>query len=486
MEPSTTIPKEPSTTAEVEAFTLPATNMGKWQYFMRDCPSPDSWIEFGYYYITAASLQRRVWFGSAMQPLFTNIYGILVGRAGLGKGNVITPVAGILRELKIERLPVKNASIATPKPLTPEEKKKHEEIETMLLEGKSAKELRDAVKRELDLVIPVAANATTYEALVKAMVEAIRAVSYVNAEGKRCSYGHSSLCFCLTELASLLKENTKNVVNFLLEAYDCGDRYEYDTKTKGKDVIRKLCLNFLGGTTPHFMESIFNDSILDEGFSSRTFFLYESKNRFHKIFITNHTEEQQKCRATIVEHVRKLSQIYGQFDFSQEAKDFLQHWWEVEQDSRADFRLNHSSKLDAYYARKQLHVMKMAAIMYYSEAEFDTNGKCSMIVPLEYVKLAMYWLAEREKKMHYALTFGGDNPHFKVGQKVVRYLGKYPEGLPFNKLFIEFHEYAKKPDFEEILSTMVAVGSLEGYMKEIDGKSVAWYALPKQNLTEKE
>ena len=52
--------------------------------------SPDSFVNFGWYYVVAAALQRRVWYGSLTgDPLFPNPYIVFVADAGAGKGLVL-------------------------------------------------------------------------------------------------------------------------------------------------------------------------------------------------------------------------------------------------------------------------------------------------------------------------------------------------------------------------------------------------------------
>lgn len=454
-----------------------ASNMDKWQYYMRDCTSPLSYINFGFYYLIAASLQRRVWFGSLHhKPLFTNIYVIMVGKPGLGKDLVIEPVENILR---LHKLDVQGQShIAKPekkdaagniyKDITAED----------LIVGSGNEDLAamQKVKKALEeapLVLPIAANATTYEALVTAMAKAVRRIrrkewSTAEQQYNLIPYSHCSLCFCLGEISSLFRKKTEDVVNFLLEAYNCKDNYEYDTRTQGKSCIRKLCLNLLGGTTPHFMESVFDDALLNEGFSSRAWFLFESENRFNRIFISHLTDLQEKCREDLIEHSRLLTRICGPVFFTEEAKTFLKDWWENTANEHLR-KTNTSSKLDAYYARKQIHVMKMAMILHFSELKIvekpDDVIEWDNHISIETVKKAIAILAGIEKKMHMALTFGGTNPLYKTGQRILRWMADKPLGESWPTIFAEFSEYANKAELEEILSMLQAIGKLETFNK---------------------
>jgi len=43
----------------------------------------------------------------------------------------------------------------------------------------------------------------------------------------------------------------------------------YETKHGGQDRVRRLCLNMFGGAVPEFMQSIFDDRLVNSGFTSR-------------------------------------------------------------------------------------------------------------------------------------------------------------------------------------------------------------------------
>src|ERR1700678_3984880 len=76
------------------------TNFEKWRAYTSDLSSPDSYIDWSWRFVISSSLQRRVWFGSDHMPLFPNMYVILVGEAGIGKGIVIGPATELLKHHK--------------------------------------------------------------------------------------------------------------------------------------------------------------------------------------------------------------------------------------------------------------------------------------------------------------------------------------------------------------------------------------------------
>lgn len=433
------------------------TNFQRWQLLMRDCTSPQSWIDFGFYYFVAASLQRRVWMGPKHRPLYCNLYIIFVGPPGVGKNGVILPLSEILRYHKIEYKPA--AAIQQDPTKVPST------VDPHVLEALNAANYAAATggKKtfEKPLVLPIAADAVTYEALVHQMSKATRHINFkewVDAENKFIPriYTHSSLCFCLEEISSLFRKKTEDVVNFLLKVYDCGD-YEYVTKTQGEDIIRRSCLNFLGGTTPSFMEQTFDDGLLNDGFSSRTWFLYESSNRFNTLKHPELSPEQLAAKRELLEHVRKLTCLYGPVALEQDAQEYLEDWWK---NVHPKEKPNNSPKLEYYYARKNMHVQKLAAAIHFGEdASMDDMGRpTGKITKAECVQ-AMERLASVEVKMHYALNFEGRNPQAAIARRIVRFITKHGEHSTTD-LLVEFFDDVTATQLSEILSHLVTIGKI--------------------------
>lgn len=388
-----------------------------WQLYQRDVTSPQSYIDFGYYFIISASLQRRIWMGGESPniagQLYPNVNIILVGEPGLGKGRVITPVNNILRHWRIE--------LETGKIVEPDENTVGEKYENYLY--------------------PNGPENITYEQLVSKMAKSLRRVNHETADGTKKIYSHSSMYFGLEELSSLLQKDTNKITDFLIQTYDCND-YRRETKTQGFDQIKKPCLTFIAGTTPAFMEDTFKDRLLTDGMTSRCWFIYELTNRFNLWGTKPHDAEQLAAKTRILEHLRKLAVVYGRVKFTPEADEFLKLWWEHEHPIT---RPNNNLRLASYYARKNIHVMKLAMIMYFSEQT------TSFEIPLETAKRALAELESIEKRMHYALNFGGRNPFFTIGSKILKYMYQIRRPMTGQQLLEEFYGDVTQRELGEVM-----------------------------------
>lgn len=449
------------------------TNFNLWQLRMREVTSPQTFIDFGFYYMIAAALQRRVWTNADHQKLYPNIYPILVADPGVGKGLVIKPVIEMLKEHKLEnRL---NADIKT---------MSSEQIAQAAVEAEDFAQVASAKPQQVPkekLRIPVGANCTTFEALVHTMATCVRRINYNRYDAKlqkevRDIYSHNSLCFALEEISSLFHKDSAKVVNFLITAYDCGD-YEYLTKTQGEDYIKRCCLNFFGGTTPKFIEESFSEGILEDGFASRAWFIFEPRNRFYRLRSPELTDEQKEAQQKLSQHILALTKLYGYVPFAPDAWAYLENWWEREQSQTNYVRPNTSEKLNSYYSRKQIHVMKLAVIMHLSEdASVKEDGYSPAgMVSLATVIRAMKTLEHIEKSMHLALNFAGANPMSKVAKKIISILKKSGPKNTEHLIMDCWNDVPTGNPSEGIKDTLTYLHST-GQIK-LEEKTLCWYIL---------
>jgi len=139
------------------------TNFEKWREYTSGLSSPDNFVDWSYRFVISSALQRRVAFGgdpkNGRGTLFPNIYAILVGKAGVGKGIAIGPATELLRHhLKKDFTTAKETS-------TPQEKLLAESVEKANLDDAEATMLK--LKRGGEKIdpplFPYAPDATTYE-----------------------------------------------------------------------------------------------------------------------------------------------------------------------------------------------------------------------------------------------------------------------------------------------------------------------------------
>jgi len=268
-----------------------------------------------------------------------------------------------------------------------------------------------------------------------------------------------------------MRKRTNDTINYLLGLYDCPFDYEYVTKTNGKDRVRKGCLNLIAGTTPSFMQSTFDEKLMDEGFASRTFYIYAMRNRKNQFWIPPLTTEQESFKLELLDHIKKLTELYGQIKISPETAKFLDEWWDDTEQNRHK-RANKSLKLVPYYARKNIHVQKIAMALHFSDST-------EMEIPLETFKKAITVLDSEEKMMHLALTLEGTNALSKVARKLLEMLTNGEKD--YVNLHAETFEIIDRKGLDECLEFLSLTNQITSESKrdEITDSSMMFYRIKK-------
>ena len=442
----------------IKGDDIQMTNKEKWLSLTDGLCSPQNMIDWGWRAIISASLQRRVWYGEPHMPCYPNMYTILYGEPGIGKSLVLDMVQDILKHHK--RKDFNNTAGNTEA-----EKFVVQKTEQSNLELAEEGTIKSKNKGEVNepTLFPYAPDATTYEALVESMSKSFRRINYtqINPDGtsKLAVYGHCSMYFCLDELGSLLRKKADSTVNYMLGLYGCPKEYEYKTKTSGEDRVLRGCLNFIAGTTPEFMEEISNDKLIGNGFSARCYFICATKNRKHVSRPPALTAEQLGYKAELLEHIKKLARLYGEAKVAPETIEWLQQWWHNVEENR-NLRPNKSAKLIPYYARKNIHVYKVAMAEHFSEST-------DLFIPLETFQKAIEILDKEELTMHLALASDSGNPLSKVANKITDYIIKHKE-VTLADLLVEFWDNLPQGNrsIDEILPHLIALDKIKEVVKE--------------------
>lgn len=452
------------------------TNFDKWMLYTDRLQSPTNYIHWCWYHMIGACLQRRVWIGPADQALFMNTFVILVGEPGIGKGIAIKEVTAFMRHWKLFDV-VGHSNNG----------KSAEDKQQVEMEQKSA--LKDAMEKETQgkgqqsketippILFPQASDSTSYQSLIEAIGENYRSINYYHYDESQKkeiikTYRHSSVGFHLQELASLLRAKTEDITNFLLGLYDCPLDFEYRTITRGKDRVRRACVNLLAGTTPDYMQSTFDSKIVNQGFSSRTFYICATKNRKNVIRLPELTPDQQQAKRELLDHIKKLSFLYGQLRIEESTWAWLQNWWD-EYESNKHMRSNHSPLLKGYYSRKQIHTLKLGAIKYLGEYPTLEHP-----VPLEYFQDAALTLEKEEKFMHLALTLEGSTPMSRATKFTMDFLTQGPQ--KYIALHVELWKIlGNKGLIEECLNFLQETNQIEPESRPVENsdKTVLYYKL---------
>lgn len=383
--------------------------------------SPEIFIKWNFLYSIASCLGRKVWFQEG-EPIYPNIFVIPVAAPGIGKSMPAKKFASLLSSLtKLD----------------------------------SRGQLQDLVN--------IAPQVVTLERLYEVLEKCGDAVQRKDSQGNPLlkpdgklapPYFHSSASFLLAdELGMLLKKSDqmKNIVLFLNGGYDCMDKFRYETKRNGINVVNNLCINFFGCCTPDWVSENVSSGLIDNGFSSRIFWIWGEEKRQMTTFY-KFSEEQNKLLEELKNHFRAIAQLCGPVNFSEEAMEYFENWYQKE--SVKD-RVNKDGKLDHYYARKKIHFVKISILAHFME------NSSSMVVGLNSVKQARKWLTEAELDMHKALASVNQNPIARMAADMFRDV-KAKGGMTRVEFIAKYFTNGNIPQIDEAINFLSVTQQITG------------------------
>lgn len=390
---------------------------------MEPVGAPQCFIDFSFYSLISIALQRRVWLGSRdHRPLFPNMYICSVAEPGVGKGNTTGPVMKILQSLKRKVVDAKGQVI------------------------KDAQALVDA-KTNPPLMYPVGANVSSFEKAVARLSSEPCTTRYTPINPKDTGiYYHHSIAYVLDELTSVFGKESGEMRTLLISCY--GDEfYARDTHLHGEERIDNPCVSILAGTQPDVLAECVRTRILNDGMLSRLIFVYGEKYRFRTAVFDAPSEQQLECYEQLRAYVAGLLPLYGQLPTEPGYKEWLNDWFKDE----STVTTNKSPKLKEYFARKNIHVQKLAMALHFSEPR-DGLG----VLTIDTVKRAIAILEGIEPTMHRAFGGGGENKvasQIKPLMSILRLAA--PEPVTLEDLLDNLLNELRRDQLEQLLADLI-------------------------------
>jgi hypothetical protein len=346
----------------------------------------------------SGALERKVYTWSRRSRLYPNLYVMLIGPPAVGKTAAIDVVRHIWRQNKD---------------------------------------------------IKVAASNISSAALIDELKDSFRSI--VRPQELEPTLSFNSLAIASNELQVFLKAYESDFIGLLTEIYDCKDNFE-ERKRKFDDRIKieHPSLTFLAGTTPSFLGDLLADGAWDQGFSSRTIFIYSGEEKKGDIFIDGLDEE---IYSDLIHDLREINKITGKYVWDQDAATALTEWYK-----RGGPPEPTHPKLQHYRGRRHVHIIKLA--MCATAAESD-----EMVIRLHHYQQALDWLLEAEAFMPdiFRATMGSDR---KIMDEAWHYAftvytkeGMKP--LPKMKMIEFISQRAPVHSVDRILAMMVGSGAVK-------------------------
>lgn len=332
--------------------------------YVRNTEQPRSYHLWNAICCIAGALQRRVWMPWGSQDIiFPNLYVVLVGRSGLGKGRSMRPAIALFRETGL----------------------------------------------------PLAPDAVTIEKLVVLIEE--KRNQFVDRISK-IPINHMSVSLYSQELSVLLGKKDMVKLSILTDLYDCQEMWDKATKGSGTENLENVCLNIIGASAPDWFSSMFPQEAIGGGFTSRIIFVVE-KVKYQIIARPTHTDEQRNLWKDLVHDLRIIAspEFNGPMVFDDACWDFWEKYY-IEENlamQRDEWPVK-DRIFRGYCERRSLHLRKIS--MAFAVSRHDFNWK----VEVRDFKKAQKVLFNAEKKMPHIFSGIGINVYAHVTSAIMQYM----------------------------------------------------------------
>lgn len=346
----------------------------------------------------AGAMERKVWVRTMQSDLYPNLYVLLVGGPGIGKSQALSHTDRFWRGLKGHH---------------------------------------------------VAPTSLTKAALIDALADAKRSIARPGQIPPHVEF--NSLLVAASELGVFLTSYENDFMNTLTTLYDGGT---YAERRRTKDLkleIPRPQLNFLGATTPSYLNAFLPAGAWDQGFLSRTILIYSGERVFRDVFSESQTDPA--LQGALANDLKGISELFGKMEFTPEAVEVIREWHTAELPP-----VPTAPKLRHYNARRLLHALKLTMV-----ASVDRSW--SLTIEAEDFLRAKAWLLAAEEGMEdifLAMNSGGDSNHMEdIWNFVYRITAKEKKPLSEARLVTFVSTKVPAHDTNAVINTMRQAGMLQ-------------------------
>lgn len=260
--------------------------------------------------ILAAAMERRCYLPRGFYTLYPNLYVFIIGRSGLIKKSTSTGIAvNLFRELKGPKVMSERVTAGS-------------------------------------LIDQMAGAQSKFENN-----------GFVQQQAALFAYA--------SELSVFLSEVFGSIIELLTTFYDCvpndfSKPWIYKTKGGGETKIFGPCLNILGASTKSWLKRCIPNTEIEGGFTSRVIFVVENAIPINLVAWPEVSIEQENIRYHLVEDLREIYKLKGEFTVEPDAKILFSNWYKNHMTKIVP--LNQDPRMCGYMARKGDTILKLAMV----------------------------------------------------------------------------------------------------------------------------
>jgi len=385
---------------------------------------PELFNVWGAYVLISSSVSRRVWLIHGRDPIYANIYAMLVGDAGNGKSVALNEVRDLL--VDIENIPLAH-SIETPEGLLSRMSGYPDADPPELFEG---------------------AFDTRHPHGAVAQVTPITIIA--------------------NEFVNFINKAPENWIHLLNDIYDTDKKFGYYTKSKGEDMIHGPYFVLFGALTTETSFDMVKGRIIQSGFARRSIFQYGERRFDQPCPFPPGGPQKTALRESIIHQCRSLQNLTGAFLMPQRTKDHYSAWY-IEHSRNCPKAPAH---MRSWLTSKPMQVLKLSML---TSLSFSHDLE---ILPL-HLDIALDFLGKMEESLYGIFGGAGRNELAGVAVKISTYLRQQERALPIRILQNSFFNECKPPnDFTVCVTHLVSQGEAATMNVASNGSVMTYIGTP--------
>jgi len=291
----------------------------------------------------------------------------------------------------------------------------------------------------------------SWQAITDAFAEALQTIDGVGPM--------NALTIEASELGTFLDPRNREMVDVLCRLWDGRDiPWSRRLRSEGATEIPNPWLNFLGCTTPGWIEENFPEYAIKGGFTSRTVFVYAERKRqfvaYPKLRMDLAGDEFKRLRIHLINDLKTISRIKGEYVLTDSATAwgtdwYAKHW--AEDNSSLDMDL-----YGGYIARKQTHIHKTAMVL-------AAASHADLIITDENLDQADKLVTSLEVALPKVFSQIIDNRDASNTALVIRIIQACPNGLKRRTLWRKLISHMSQDEFKHAVMGAVAADYIAEY-----------------------
>jgi len=385
-----------------------------------DCVSPhtdipDAFIIWSALSLVGAALKNNVYFQIGTYTLYPNMFIVLVGPPGVGKGASMN----ILEQMIIDTKP--------------------------------------------NQVVNTLSDRITAERIIERISDGwSTAPQLKNMQLVLGKNDHNCLLFS-SEIRVLLGASDW-MLEFLEEAWS-KTTYEYQTKNKGNVAIDNMCCSLLAASVPDFLRNVNREAhmVITGGFSSRCLFIY-AENPSKDLPFPEPLKKNLKSKAlydNLVLDLQEIGTLRGEFVIDTGARLRFEAFLRL---NRAASSKDDSEAVANFRARIKAHVLKLAMIFSVSRDNTLHISEMDMINAIAEIQKILVSLTK-------LFRGAGEGMDAAVTARVQDFIEKYGR-VSKKEIFKALHRHLNSPEaLDRILYVLEAIG----YCTVVNSNKMTFY-----------